>query len=384
MPIAIDVHPVRTARDRHTFLTFPWRIFRDDPLWVPPLLPERAKTIDPDRGAFFKRGIADLFVAWRDGEPVGTICAAEDRFTNAQNGRHECVFGFFDYVDDPAVAQALIDAASTWARDHGLDVLFGPFNLDYEDAYGVLLEGRDRPPTLLCGHTPPYYVPMMEHLGFTKGRPDNIALAVDIHEQTPALQHLARLAEAVRRHRDFVIRRPDLDHWDDEVDRLHGLLNAALAHLEDFVGWHRSAVEALVAPFREIADMDLILFADANGETIGFLPGVPNLNEALIHVNGLRYPRNYAAAAWHLGIRPRLGHKPACLAIKSVLVKPEYWGTGVAALLFDTMAQRARAKGYQWIDLSITSEDNPQTPLIAEHMGATIYKRWRTYRKRIQ
>ncbi len=275
MPIAIDVHPVRTARDRHTFLTFPWRIFRDDPLWVPPLLPERAKTIDPDRGAFFKRGIADLFVAWRDGEPVGTICAAEDRFTNAQNGRHECVFGFFDYVDDPAVAQALIDAASTWARDHGLDVLFGPFNLDYEDAYGVLLEGRDRPPTLLCGHTPPYYVPMMEHLGFTKGRPDNIALAVDIHEQTPALQHLARLAEAVRRRRDFVIRRPDLD-WDDEVDRLHGLLNAALAHLEDFVGWHRSAIEALVAPFREIADMDLILFADANGETIGFLPGVPN------------------------------------------------------------------------------------------------------------
>ncbi len=65
-------------------------------------------------------------------------------------------------------------------------------------------------------------------------------------------------------------------------------------------------------------------------------------------------------------------------------MKPEYWGTGVAALLFDTMAQRARAKGYQWIDLSITSEDNPQTPLIAEHMGATIYKRWRTYRKRIQ
>ena len=379
----IEVRPVRSARERRAFLTFPWRIYRDDRLWVPPLLPERAKVIDPERGAFYKRGTADFFIAWRDGKPVGTICAAEDRFTNEGLGRHECVFGFFEYVDDLAVAQALVDTVSVWARAHGLDVLFGPFNLDYEDAFGVLLEGRDRPPTLLCGHTPPYYLPMMEQLGFVTARPDNMALAVDIREETPALQHLSRLAEAVRRRRHFVIRTPDVDHWDDEVDRVHGLLNTALTHLEDFLGWPRSAVEALVAPFREIADMDLILFADADGETVGFLPGVANLNEALIHVNGLRYPWDYLAAAWHLGVRPRFGYQPACLAIKSVLVSPEYWRTGVAALLFDTMAQRARAKGYQWIDLSITSEDNPQTPLIAGHMGATVYKRWRTYRKKI-
>jgi len=62
-------------------------------------------------------------------------------------------------------------------------------------------------------------------------------------------------------------------------------------------------------------------------------------------------------------------------------VPPEYWDTGVAVLLFDEMARRAVAKGYQWADLSLTSADNPRTPQLAEHLGAVIYKRYRVYRK---
>jgi len=95
----IDIHPVRTGIDRRTFLTFPWRIYRSDPLWVSPLLPERARTIDPARGVFFKRGEADLFIAWRDGKPVGTICAAEDKPTNESRGKRECLFGFLECVE---------------------------------------------------------------------------------------------------------------------------------------------------------------------------------------------------------------------------------------------------------------------------------------------
>lgn len=383
MPDAPTLRPLRTRADRRAFLTFPWCIYRDDPLWVPPLLPERAAEIDPARGAFFKRGEAECFVAWRAGTPVGTICTGEDKFTNAAHGRREAIFGFLETIEDPDVFTALIHHAERWARARGLDTIVGPFNLNYENAYGILVEGRDRPPALLCGHTPPYYLDFFERAGFEVARPENIALAVDIREETPELRRLARLAEAVRRRREFVIREPDVEHWDDEVDRLHRLLNASLAHLTDFIGWHRSAVEALVAPFRRIADMELILFADADGETVGFLPGVPNLNEVFAHINGLRHPWDYARLWWYMGLWPLRRRRTDCLSIKSVLVLPEYWGTGVAALLFDTMAQRARARGYTWVDLSITSVDNPQTPLMAEHMGARVYKRWRVYRKQV-
>lgn len=370
----IDVRPVRTARERRIFLVFPWRIYEDDPLWVPPLLSERKVAIDPERGAFFKRGEAELFIARRDGEPVGTICAGEDKFANAQRGRRECIFGFFAYVKDYEVFQALLGQVMAWAEARDLNALFGPFNLDYENRYGVLIEGRDRPPVLLCGHTPPYYQEFMERYGFEPARGDNLAYAFDLGEETDASRRLARLADAVRRRRRFSVRTVDLEHWDKEIDHIHRLLNTALAHLPDHIGWHRDALEASLQPFRDLADPELVLFAEANGETVGWLPGLTNLNEIFIHVNGLRYPWDYLKLLWHQRRRPE------CLTIKSVLVLPEYWDSGVSVLLFDEMLKRARAKGFAWIDLSLTSAENLRTSTLAERMHAELYKRYRVYR----
>ncbi len=374
---AIDVRPVCTRRDRRTFLTFPWRIYRHDPLWVPPLLPERARTIDPARGVFFKRGEAEFFIAWRDGQPVGTICAAEDKSANESRGKRECLFGFLEFVDDHDVVAALLDCVNAWARQRSLTELFGPYNLDYEDSYGVLIEGRDRPPVVLCGHTPPYYQQHLERLGFGPAHGDNLAYEIEIKEDSAIRQRLARLAERVRRQAKITVRCADLTQWDAEVDRVHRLLNAALAHLPDFIAWRRDAVEALLLPFRQVADPELILFVEVQGEAVGWLPAVANLNEAIIHANGLQYPWDYARLWWHMR------RQPACLAIKSVLVPPAYWNTGVAVLLFDEMARRACAKGFKWADLSLTSDDNPNVPVLLDHMGARIYKRYRVYRMHV-
>jgi len=370
----IDIRPLHTTRERRTFLTFPWRIYRDDPLWVPPLLPQRRATIDPQRGAFFKRGEAECFIAWRDGEPAGTVCAGEDKFANERRGRRECIFGFFEYVKAYEVFQALVEHVMAWAKTRDLNALFGPFNLDYEDSYGVLIEGRDRPPVLMCGHTPHYYRRFMERFGFEPARGDNLAYAFNLQAETVASRRLSRLADGVRQRRQFTIRTVDLDHWDAEVDRIHRLLNTALAHLSDHIGWHRDALESALTPFRDLADPELVLFAEADGETVGWFPGIANLNEVLIHVNGLRYPWDYLRLLWHQRKRPD------CLTIKSVLVLPEYWDSGVSVLLFDEMLQRARAKGFTWADLSLTSADNPRTPALAERLGAELYKRYRVYR----
>ena len=127
-------------------------------------------------------------------------------------------------------------------------------------------------------------------------------------------------------------------------------------------------------PFLDIADPELVLFAEVDGETVGWFPGLPNLNEPFQHANGLRYPWDYLRLWWHMR------RQPDCLEVKSVLVAPEYWGTGVSVLLFDELAQRAKAKGFKWLDLSLTSEDNPNTPILAKRMGAKLYKRYRVYR----
>jgi GNAT superfamily N-acetyltransferase len=375
----IEIRPVRLANDRRTFLLFPWQIYRHDPLWVPPLLPERAARIDPRRGTFFRRGKAEFFIAWRGKEPVGTICAAEDQAVNSQRGLHDCMFGFFECIQDYQTACALFEAAAAWARSQGLETLYGPFNLDYEDSYGILIEGRDRPPVLLCGHTPPYYQEYVEQYGFHGTRGDNLAFAISLDFDTSQWQLAARLAGRLRQRGSITIRGARMDHWEEEVDIVLNLLNKATAHLTDYIPWQREALQDTMAPFRSIADPELILFAEVGGQTVGWFPAVPNLNEAIKHANGLRYPWDYLKLAWYMHQRPK------CLTIKSVLVLPEYWNMGVGVLLFDEMARRLQNKalqgnGYEWVDLSLTSADNPATPGLAERMGAKIYKRYRVYR----
>jgi len=370
----IEVRPVRSQNDRQVFLNFPWKIYQKDPLWIPPLMPERARVTDPAKGTILKRGKGEFFVAWRGAEPVGTICAAVDPPTNQNRGKEECIFGFFDYIQDYEVFRALVEAASDWGRTQGMNALYGPWNLDYEDGYGVLVEGRTRPPAMMCGHTPSYYQVFMEKYGFEKARAQNVALCAELVE-TPQIKRLARIADRIRKKDWITIRPANFKRWDEEIDNLHALLNRALAHLNDHIGWQRDSVAAMVAPFKKIADPELILFADVRGETVGFLPGLPDLNVVFQHVNGLRYPWNYMQLLWRAQTQ-----KIRSMTIKSVLVLPEYWNTGVGILLFDELIKRAMARGYTWADLSITSADNPNTIILAEHMGAEIYKRWQVYR----
>ena len=371
----IEVRPVRTRAERHTFFIFPWFIYRRDPLWVPPLLSEREKATDPKHGLFFQNGYADFFIAWKDGKPAGTICCAEDTAETRERGHGECMFGFFECVEDYAVAEVLLRCAEDWARAHGLSAIYGPYNLDREDSRGILVEGRDRPPPILCGHNPPYYQDFCERYGMVKRESDNLAYAIDVDPNSPPLRRLARLAGRVRVRRNIVIRNADLKDIDAEIDRIWDLENRALAHLNNFVPYPRESIESLVMPLKDLADPELILFAEIDGKTVGWFPGIPNFNEILIHLNGLRYPWDYLRALRYRNLHPK------CVSIKSIVVPPEYWDTGVAVVLFDEMARRVAAKGYQWADLSLTGEDNPDTWDLAHHMGAKIYKRYRFYRK---
>jgi len=370
----IEVGKVTTKHEKDIFLIFPWRIYRDDPLWVPPILSERRKAADPSRGMFFKDGYADFFIAWQNGAPVGTICCSHENGGDPA----ECSLGFFECVNDYEVAEAMFQCAESWAREHGLTMLCGTYNLDREDGRGVLIEGRDRPPVILCGHNASYYGEFFERSGFGKRHDDGLAYAGDLDPNNPKIQRLYRLAEGVRTRKNFTIRTVNMNDLDNEIGWVLVLQNRALEHLAGFVPYSRAAIEAMLLPLKDQADPELILFAEVDGQTVGWFPAIQNFNEILIHLNGLRYPWDYLQALKYRNLKPK------CLSIKSVAVLPEYWDTGVAILLFAEMARRAISKGYQWADFSLTGEDNPDTWQLAHHMGTKVYKRYRFYKKELK
>src|ERR1043166_1396355 len=142
----VEVSRVESAAERKAFIKFPWRIYQDDPAWVPPLVLERKSFLERKKHPFFKRGDAALFLARRDGEIVGRIMASDDPNYNELHRSNVGCFGLFDCVDDVDVAATLFRAAEEWLRVKGRTEIIGP--IDYSTNYvcGLLIAGFEHPP----------------------------------------------------------------------------------------------------------------------------------------------------------------------------------------------------------------------------------------------
>jgi hypothetical protein len=154
---SIVVRPVQSRREREQFVRLPWRIYRDDPQWVPPLMVDVKQFINRRKHAFYRHGDAQLLLAWRGREVVGRIMVSDDPRYHEIHADNIGCFGMFESIDDPAVAHALLDAASQWLAAKGRTAIRGP--IDYSLSYpaGLLFQGFDTPPRVMMNHHPRYY-----------------------------------------------------------------------------------------------------------------------------------------------------------------------------------------------------------------------------------
>src|SRR5690349_12055284 len=123
------------------FVDLPYRLYRDCAQWVPPLFVDAYLPLNRKKHPFFEHSEADFFIAVRDGEVVGRICAGINRLFNQCHNVKKAQFYYFDAINDLEVAHALFDAATEWARERGMDTLVGPKGLSPFDGYGILVEG---------------------------------------------------------------------------------------------------------------------------------------------------------------------------------------------------------------------------------------------------
>jgi len=377
MPSALSVEPVVTPRQRRAFLLFPWQIYQGDANWVPPVLSERTARLNPRQNPLFQHGDAEPFVAMRDGRAVGTIALAVDHRMNQLCNGKIAIFGFFECVDDHAVAQALFDQAVAWTRARGLTTLRGPQSFSANDEPGLLIEGRRTPPVLLMGWNPPYYVDLVERYGFHKWM-DSLAYRM-YRDDLPAgtddavlPARLVRVAEYARRRYGYTVRHASLEDWDSDMEIARQIYNGSLAVLPEFTPMEEREWSQQAEKLRPLIDPDFAIFAQVDGREVGFGLGLADINQALLHCNGLRHPWNYLQLWWH-------SRRIRGVSFKIMALLPEYWGRGLDALIYLEMARATLRKGYRWMDMSLTGEDNPMTNKLATHMGAQLDKRYRVY-----
>jgi len=266
---SIEVQPATTPRDRRAFVTFPWRVYRDDPNWVPPLISERLDYLDPAHGPFYAHADVALFLARQDGQVAGTIGACVDHRLVEQTGQAEGGFGFFEVLDDPAVSGRLLDAACTWLGARGMTRLVGPASFTDNDCPGVLVEPTDCPPAMLEAHNPLYYQILLEGYGLRKSY-DLYAWRASRQQIGEGLANippqLLRVAEVARQVANVSIRTVRLDDWDQELATIQRLHQATLPNLFQRASLTEAEFRRLAGQIRPFLDPDLALIAEVVGE----------------------------------------------------------------------------------------------------------------------
>ena len=161
----ITVKKVATKKDWKDFIDLPFRLYKDDKNWVPPLKKDMFFKLNTEKHPFWEHAIREVFLAKKDGEVVGRIGAVIDYNYNELWDEHMGAFGFFESIDDFDVAKALFDAAYTWLKEHGAEYMRGPLSPSQNDECAFLLEGYDSPPVMMMPYNPPYYLTLSEKYG---------------------------------------------------------------------------------------------------------------------------------------------------------------------------------------------------------------------------
>ena len=367
--------PVHDQRGRERFVRFPWQVYRNDPIWVPPLIRSRLRTLDPQRGSFFRYGDAALFMARRDGRDMGRIAGWINHRANQFLDEKVAGFGFFETFDDFEIVQALLDAVCDWARGQGMETIRGPFYFSMDDSPGVLIEGGNWPQVLMCGHSPLYYADLLERYGLVKYR-DAYAYRADLTAFNGDVGNLPpkilRVAEIVRRRTGVQVRSARMEDWDAEVARVMYLVNEAMGYMRNHVPMDEREFTSFTDELRKVVDPELILFAEIDGQLVGFAAAIPDVNQVLKDVNGRLFPLGWLRLWW--GMR-----RIDVASLKLLAVLEEHRGRGLDALLYLETARALLRKGYAWVDMSLIAEDNAMINRLSEKLGWQRYKVYRTY-----
>jgi ribosomal protein S18 acetylase RimI-like enzyme len=373
----VEIRPVAGRRELRTFIRLPWRLYRNEPNWVAPLLMDLRKRLDRSRNPFFEHAEAEYFLAWRDGRAVGRITAQIDRNLNEFQDNDWGLFGYFECEEDPEAAKALLDAAGAWLRERGRDRMVGPMDFTTNDECGLLIEGHDRTPIILTPWSHKYYPQLLEGAGLTKAM-DTLMWELYVHGQREKVHPaIWEMADRLEEEHGIVVRHMRKRDLQAEVERFLEVYNAAWERNWGFVPLTDEEVRHYAKDLRPVLDENWAMIAEKrDGEVVGAALTLPDFNQVLARLNGRLLPFGWAKALYWR-------RKVDRVRVFALGVKPEYRHTGVAARLYQMhfdSADRTPQKGGEmgWI-----LETNTAMNRAMEGMGGKVARRYRIYEREL-
>lgn len=383
--MSLDIVSVDSSRALRRFIGLPWRIYNpvDHPQWVPPLRIAVSDALNTKANPFYATADRQLFLAHRQGKPVGRIAAIENRGHNEFHNDRVGFFGFFECHDDQEAATALFAAAEGWLQSKGLDTMRGPMNPSTNHECGLLVDGFERHPMIMTTWNPRYYPGLIEGSGFTKAK-DLLAYffplkagAAGFDQVFEMPDRMRRIAERALRGKSLVFRDLDLKNFRAEVERCWEIYNEAWDKNWGFFPMSHDSFLHEAQVLKYIVRPELTFMAEVDGKPAGFMIIVPDFHIAYKAIgNGRLFPT---------GLFKLLAAKSKINTGRVMILgaKEEYRRTGIFGLFAHEMFKRGKALNWPGGEASWILEDNDRLnrPLLS--LGAQVYRRWRIYDRAI-
>ncbi len=367
------LHPTRG--EVRKYVRFGIDLYKGNPCFVPPLVVDEIATLMPDKNPAYEHCRAQLFMAYRDGKPVGRITAIINDLVNKKNGSYVMRFGWVDFIDDTEVVDALFDAVCKWGREQGCESIVGPMGFSDLDHEGMLIEGFDEMGTMATIYNYPYYKEHMERMGFVKDA-DWVEYRIKVPDAIP--EKHKRIADIIARKYGLrTVKYTNRNKLRDDYGKaLFELINEAYADLYGYSPLTPAEIDHYIKEYLGILRLDdLSIVVDSDDRLVAVGIAMPSLSQALRRSDGRLFP-----LGWYHLLQAIRG-KVDVVDLLLVAVKPEYQSKGVNALLFADLIPAFRDNGYKYAESNLELEGNENVQRQWEYFERRQHRRRRAWRK---
>jgi len=367
----LTIQTARTDREIDDFIDLPWKIYRDDSPWVPPLKDDIRDTLT-EKNPFWQHAERELFLAILDGEIVGRVAAVVDENYNKYHGEACGFFGFFESIDNADVARLLIDSAREWLKSRGMNMMRGPASPSLNEECGLLIEGFDDPPAVMMPYNHRYYIALMDAAGLKKAK-DLFSYRIDGTDPIP--ERMARLHDLIGRKKNVRFRSLKEGNWDKDLQTIKEIYKDAWEKNWGFVPMTTAEFDYMVTKLKPVIIPEAVHFIDVKGETVAFSLLLPDVNQVLKKLNG-------KMGIWGTIKFLYYFRKITRMRLIALGVKKEFRNRGLEAVLYIEAWLISRRKGW-YSELGWVLEDNERMVRGMEALEGRLYKKFRIYEQEI-
>lgn len=360
-------------------MNFPELLYKDNPYYVPPLVFDQMDTLDQKKGAAQEFCDSKLYLAYKDGKLAGRVAAIVNKLANKQWDHKEVRFGWYDFIDDPQVARALMDKVEEFGRQYGMESVVGPLGFTDFDPEGLLVEGFDQLSTMALIYNHPYYVKYIEDMGFTKDA-DWIEFKIDIPEKLP--ERIDRIVNLIQERNNVHLRQitRKIIREEDYGHKIFKAINECYKNLYNFTVLPDHMAEKYLDFYLSILDLRYIsVVENEKNELVAFGITMPSIVRALQKSRGKLFP-----FGWWWVLKSLFWKREEGVEMLLVGVLPEYQNSGINSLIQADMFRKYAQFGVKWAETNAILEYNTKNQGQFKDYNPECKKRRRSYIKKLE